>query len=62
MYAIKTQDGRYYNGRANLPWSELLTSHVREAFIYSKKEAEYKAASFNNASYIHGWTFKVVKV
>lgn len=56
MYAIKTQDGRYYNGRANLSWEQLVTKDVLAAFWYSsKQEAERKASKFtgfNSAGFI----------
>lgn len=59
MFVLKTQDGRYYNGRAGQAW---LSNTKAEAFTYSREGAERKAAMFNQATCLHGHKFEVEAV
>lgn len=58
MFVLKTQDGRYYNGRANLGWNELLGSKAA-AFQYGEAEAIRRAAQFNDYSRLSGFSWIV---
>jgi predicted GIY-YIG superfamily endonuclease len=61
LYVLKTQDGRYYNGRA-ANWDGNLTEDKRDAFAYSKEVAEFRAANFNSFTKVHGFNFEVVSL
>lgn len=61
MFVIKTQDGRYYNGRANLDWNELLGDKV-SAFQYGEAKANRRAVQFNSYSLVSGFSWSVEKV
>ena len=56
MFVLKTQDGRYYNGRANLGWNELLGDKA-SAFQYGEVEANRRAAQFNAYSRLSGFSW-----
>lgn len=62
MYAIKTQDGRYYNGRASNGWNGNLTNDKAEAFQYGEAAAKFKVDTFNAYSKLHGFVFEVEAV
>ena len=60
MYAIKAQDGRFYNGKAGT-WKQNLSFEIGEVFLYrSRAEAKRKADKFNAYSSIHGFKFEIV--
>lgn len=55
FYALATQGGQFYTGRAG---QDFVGS---DAFLYTVKEAaERKAAGFNKFSGLHRFTFTVV--
>lgn len=62
MFVLKTEDGRYYNGRANLAWDQLLTTEIGEAFHYNTYDnAAHRAEGFNSFRKVHGLYFQVVE-
>lgn len=61
-FAIKTQDGRYYNGRA-AKWDGNLTANKSEAFAYNTYDNAYrKVEFFNQCTRIHGFYFEVEEI
>ena len=60
LYALVTQDGRYYNGRS-ANWNGNLSADKRDAFLYGKDAADFRAMNFNSFTQVHGFTFTVVE-
>jgi len=58
MFVLVANNGKAYTGRAGEGW----VGDRTEAFTYSKEGAERKAALFNQATCLHGLTFKVEAV
>ena len=46
QYALMRQDGKYYNGRANVPIDEMFTRNRQEIFTYTYEGAFNKRMAF----------------
>lgn len=57
-YAIQRADGKFYNGRANVPWNRMFTDIRSEVYTYSRVGAERKMRTV----FAFAGSCKIVKV